>query len=88
MKKIRKPHNRKRPARQLPETKQRKNPSDKKDERPARTQWLQILSEEIEEDQAQDAGGNSRPERNGRRATPGMNLYVVERKSESVRRFR
>jgi truncated hemoglobin YjbI len=88
MKKTRKPTNRKRLPKQHPDTKQRKYAQKKKIESSARTQWLQILSEAMDEDQAPDAGRSPAPARNGRRATPEMNLYVVEGNLRSVRRFR
>jgi len=88
MKKIHKQRHHKRPARQAPESKQRTILRHKKDEPPACTQWLQILSGEIDEDQSQDGGSHLLPERNGRRAAPEMNLYVVERGLRSARRFR
>jgi hypothetical protein len=88
MKKTPKQNSHKHPARYLPASKSRKNFRKKKDERSARTQWLQILSEETEEDQAQDAGHHPLPQRNGRRAAPEINLYVVERGLRSARRFR
>jgi hypothetical protein len=87
MKKTRKQSNKKRPTRQLSSLKQRKNLQRKKNESPARAQWLQILSEEIEEDQARDAGNHSLLARNGRRSAPEMNLHVVERNLRSIRRF-
>lgn len=87
MRSSRKQNSRKSASKQLPAKKQRKNPEKKNEAPPARTQWLQILSEDVDEDQAQDRRGPV-PARNGRRVAPEMNLYVVERISGRARRFR
>jgi hypothetical protein len=88
MKKTPEQRNHKRPSVRLPETKQRKQLQNKKDEPNSRAPWLKILSEDIDEEHAQDAGRNPLTERNGRRERRDNSLYVAERNSPSGRIIR
>jgi hypothetical protein len=85
VKKTPKKLNHKRPSVQHPETKQRKQVQNKKDKHVARAPWLKILSEDIDEDHAQDGGRNPLTGRNGRREHRDNSLYLAERNSRSGR---